>query len=339
MSSDSQWHAERRKQILEKYPEIKHYFGNYSLSVAYIICLDILQWLVAWWVADKPWWFVGLVAFFVGQFILHSLATFIHEAAHNLILKGKYGSLYSLFLIDLGSLSFGQSLKYISQHGPSHHLHLNDYEKDYELWDKAQSEFLRTHPFWRGIQALLQLLPGGLILGELVIERVAPTPDKTRKLKEAKQPSGASTLLLLTSLTLYALAWIFLGWKAALYLFWSLTLTMSNWGITFTGQSISEHHIEQKGKTYSTYHWTNILFFNTGYHDEHHTFPNVAWVHLPKIKQIAPEYFTNDSPYSYFRWWWRWASSIFDPVRYHRYFPEPSRDRLPVSSEPQLLTK
>jgi sphingolipid delta-4 desaturase len=93
----------------------------------------------------------------------------------------------------------------------------------------------------------------------------------------------------------------------------------SNWGITFRGQSIAEHHIYHQGKTYSTYSWTNILFFNTGYHDEHHTFPQVSWIHLPKIKRLAPEYFTNDNPYSYLQWWWRWAKSIFAPAGYNRY--------------------
>ena len=97
---------------------------------------------------------------------------------------------------------------------------------------------------------------------------------------------------------------------------------VGNWGATFKGQSIAEHNIYQDGKTYSTYRWTNILFFNTGYHDEHHTFASVPWIYLPKVKKTAPEYFTNTNPYSYIEIWWIWAKSLFAPVYFNRYTPE-----------------
>jgi sphingolipid delta-4 desaturase len=318
MSSDSYWHIERSKKILEEHPQIKDYFGNYPLSLVPILLLVCLQWLMAWLVKDLPWWMVGLTSFLVGQFILHALATFIHEGAHNLILKGRFGSIFSLLAIELGTLSFGKSLSYAAKHGPSHHLYLNDYLQDYEWWDLKQAEFLSKNIFWRIVQAILHLFPGGLVIWDLIIDRLVKSDD-CRQIKAANKPMIAKLLLIANSLILYTLAWLLMGWKAPLYFFWSLSWMVGNWGITFSGQSISEHHIYQQGKTYSTYHWTNILFFNTGYHDEHHTFPNIAWIHLPKLKRIAPEYFTNDSPYSYFHWWWLWAKSIFQPSRYNRY--------------------
>lgn len=320
MTADARWHVERRKKILEEHPEIKQYFGNYPWSIAAIAVLVALQWLVAWLVSDLTWWMVGFVSFFVGQFILHSLTTFIHEAAHNLILKGRFGSVITLLLIELGTLSFGYSLKYVSRHGPSHHMHLNDYMKDYEWWDKKRAKFLSDRVSLRAVEALLHLFPGGSVLTDFIISSIVPS-DSDRQIKGAKKSKSVAVLLIATTLILYVLAWGLIGWKASLYFFWTVSLMVGYWGITFSGQSISEHNIYNQGKTYSTYHWSNILFFNTGYHDEHHTFPEVPWVHLPKIKQIAPEHFTNDSPYSYFQWWWQWARSIFAPVRYHRYSP------------------
>jgi sphingolipid 4-desaturase/C4-monooxygenase len=321
MSFDSRWHVERRKQILKKYPEIQQYFGNYPLSVIPIILLVIMQWSIAWLVSDFPWWMVGCIAFFIGQFIVHSLSTFIHEAAHNLILKGRVGSVVSLLLIELGVLTFGQSLDYVSQHNPSHHRHLNDYLQDYEWADKNQAHLLQSNTLWRVVRAIFHLLPGGPIITDLIIiPRIVPS-DTRRQIKGAKQSIATTLLLIATTLSVHALAWSLFGWKASLYLFWCLSLIMGNWGVTFSGQSIAEHHIEQQGKTYSTDRWTNFIFFNTGYHDEHHTFPNVAWVHLPKIKRIASEYFTNDSNHSYFYWWYLWAKSIFAPSQYHRYSP------------------
>jgi sphingolipid 4-desaturase/C4-monooxygenase len=320
MSSDCQWHVKRSKQVLQDYPEIKSYFGNYPLSIVFIVFLVILQWSMAWLVKDLPWWMIGIVSLCIGQFILHSLGVFVHEVAHNLILKGKFGSAFSLFLIELGSLSFGKSLTYIGIHGKSHHMHLNDYQKDYEWWDKKQAEFLSANFLWRLGETLLHLLPGGVIIAELVLDSFIP-PDP-RQVKIFKKPIVLEVVLVGTSLALHALAWYTIGWQASLYMFWSLTLLVGNWGVTFKGQSIAEHNIYQEGKTYSTYSWTNIPFFNTGYHDEHHTFANIPWIHLPKIKQIAPEYFTNDNPYSYFQLWWLWAKSIFTPVKFNRYQPE-----------------
>ncbi|MEM8831191.1 MAG: fatty acid desaturase [Cyanobacteria bacterium P01_G01_bin.19] len=319
MSADSKWHSDRSKQILRQYPEIRQYFGAYPFSIVAIALLVALQWSVAWLVKDLAWWQVGAIAFLVGQFILHSLAIFVHEAAHNLIFKSRLGSNFALFLVVCGSLSFGESLAYIGVHGKTHHLQLNDYRYDHELWDRQLAEFSSNNLSWRIFESLVHLLPGGVIVTDLLTPHLVE--GDRREINSAKISQPFNGLLILTSFALYAVAWFGIAPQAALYLFWSLTLMVSNWGITFRGQSIAEHHIYQAGKTYSTYSWTNIPFFNTGYHDEHHTFPNVPWIHLPKIKRIAPEYFTNENPYSYFTWWWRWARSIFTPVLYNRYIP------------------
>ena len=320
MSIDSHWHSSRSKQILRQYPEIRQYFGNYPLSMIPIALLVTGQWSIAWLVQDLAWWQVGLIAFFLGQLVLHSLGVFVHEAAHNLIFKSKLGANLALWLIVCGSLSFGESLAYIGVHSRTHHLQLNDYQYDHELWDRQQVKFAINHVSWRIFASLIHLLPGGVIITDLITPFLMNSDE--RKVQSAKVSTFMKLLLTLTSIILYIAAWLLISPQAALYLFWSLTLMASNWGITFRGQSIAEHHIYQQGKTYSTYRWTNVLFFNTGYHDEHHTFPHVPWIYLPKIKQIAPEYFTNDNPYSYFQWWWWWAKSIFTPVRYNRYIPE-----------------
>ena len=322
MSLDSQWHVERRKQIIQEHPEVKQYFGNYPLSVVPIICLFALQWSVAWALRDATWWMVGLAVLLVGQFILHALLTFVHEAAHNLILKGRTGNALSLCLIELGALSFGETLTYVGKHGSSHHRYLNNYSRDYEWWDKKQASFRTSKPYWRLVESLVHLLPGGVLVSDILIDRNLPT--ESRSIETARRQMGLNVLLVVESLLLYAIAGYFISWQAALYLFWSLTTVIGCWAVTFKGQSIAEHNIYQTGKTYSTYQWTNLIFFNTGYHDEHHTFANVPWIYLPKLKEIAPEYFTNDNPYSYFHLWGLWAKSIFKPVHFNRYTDEAS---------------
>ena len=320
MSIDSQWHIKRSQSILKQYPEIKQYFGAYPPSILAIALLVFLQWSIAWLVRDLPWWSIGAIAFCCGQFLLHSLGVFVHEAAHNLIFQSKLGSRFALWLIVCGSLSFGESLTYIRVHGKAHHLQLNNYQYDCELWDRHHVRFASDRVSWRIAESLLHLLPGGVIITDVIIGNLVE--EDTRQVKSAQVDRRFNLLLIFTSLSLYILAYIAISPQAALYLFWSLTLMAGNWGISFHGQSIAEHHIYQQGKTYSTYSWTNIPFFNTGYHDEHHTFPRVPWIYLPKIKQIAAEYFNNDNPYSYFQWWGRWAKSIFAPANYNRYLAD-----------------
>merc|ERR1712194_337858 len=115
--------------------------------------------------------------------------------------------------------------------------------------------------------------------------------------------------------------------QALVFAIWGTTLFSSRWCISLHGQSIAEHYREYRDgekepreetpPTSSTYYWLeNALGFNTGYHDEHHTFPNIAWYHLPKLHALAPEVFTNGQPRRYLGLWFDWAFSGFDSGKF-----------------------
>ncbi|MBP0016528.1 MAG: fatty acid desaturase [Cyanobacteria bacterium SBLK] len=319
MSSDCERHIQRQREILAAHPEIRQYFCNTPLSIVPIALLVIAQWSIASIVSNMPWWAIGLSALLCGQFIRHALFVFVHEAAHRRILKSKSGNRMVLFLIEIGALSFGETLKYVSAHAPSHHNHLNDYYRDFGWLDRCQVDNFLAKPLWRCFEAFLHLLPGGPLLGSFLMNRLGGQ-DTRRYIEQHPFSIAFQYFLMATSLSLYVLAWQFLGWGAALYLFWSISIFSGYWGITAQGETIAEHNVCSNGGTFSTYGWINLFLFNVGYHDEHHTFPQVSWMYLPKVHALASKSFQeSDGGKSYFGWWWQWMRSGFKPEKSHRY--------------------
>jgi sphingolipid delta-4 desaturase len=207
---------------------------------------------------------------------------------------------------------------------------MGDYERDYEHGDLCR--FLARRSLHgdrpRALRLLtlaelaVHLLPGGFLLADEIFPRLYARAtgltrrDRRRNIGADAVPARDRWLFigvsLATNVFLFA-CFGFLGW---IYQLWSLSLFLGKWGVTNLGQSLSEHPGDDDlNPTRSSYWWGNFVLMNTGFHHEHHTFPDIAWTRLPQIKRLAPEAFDRAAEHSYFRLWWDHLRTDFGPSR------------------------
>jgi sphingolipid delta-4 desaturase len=327
ISEQSRQHNEMRKRVIENHPDVLKLAGpDWRTAVAGVGLLGI-HWTTIYFVAQTNLLIVFVVALCFGQFVYHSALTLVHESAHRLVVRDKRGKLAFDLLLEAILTSFSRQLTYQHNHITSHHPHLGDYEGDYEHEDmcqvlarrKSRAENPRLQRLLTLGQLCLHLLPYGFITERLVMPRYLANKaglakqDKIRDIGATMPSIGERRLFALFSLCIHVFIFVTFGFLGWLYHVWTMSLAMGRAGITTNGQFLSEHPGDDtEHPTRSTYSWSNLFLFNTGYHNEHHTFPNVAWMKLPRLKRAAPETFNVANTRSYFRFWWDQVKSDFD---------------------------
>ncbi len=277
-SDEPEPHAQRRRELLAKYPQVKELYGPCPRTKYICTALVAAQLLLAFLLRDAPWWLIVLVAYLVGGVINHALFLAIHELSHNLAFKKPlHNRLFALFVNLPAGVPVAATFRYYHL---LHHTYQGHDGIDTDIPTELEGKLLHNR-FTKAIWVVLQGFAYGL----------RPLFVKPRK------PDGWELANLLLQFAFDALVFYFFGLKALLYLPISSLIVMGLHPVA--GHYISEHYVfAGDQETYSYYGPLNKVTFNVGYHNEHHDFPYIPGSRLPKLRQMAPEYYDTLEHYS-----------------------------------------
>jgi len=290
-------HALRSREILKKYPQIREFMRPYPGTAFFIILVTAIQILTGYFIVRYNlgllWFFV--LAYTVGAICNHALYVLMHDAGHDAIFKSRFWNRIWCIFTNIGQ-AFPSAMSFRTFHN-LHHSNLNEYDHDADLAFHWEAKWVRNI-WWRKILWFMFFF---------AIEVIRPM-----RLKKGKVFDGWMLFnilfIVLTDLAIYS----FVGPMALWYL---MVSTLFSVGLHPVGARwIQEHYTYREGQeTYGYYGPLNLLQFNIGYHNEHHDFYRVPWIHLPKIRAIASEYY-NDL-YYHTSWTKLLLDFIFNPER------------------------
>lgn len=274
-------HIERRKEMMKKYPnEMRSIMGNSPVTAFWITLCVVAQFAAAALVRDSSIWIILLAAWGFGAWFNHALYVFIHDATHNLVLKSALGNRIMGMFCDFALVAPG-AMAFRKYH-LMHHTRMGNFAYDADLVSEREARLVGNNP--------LKKMLWVLFLG--VSQAMRPMRITADSFWDKWILTNLAIQALVIAGTVY-----FLGAGAIVYL---VASTIFGLGLHPLGARwIAEHFITKEGQeTYSYYGPMNKVMFNVGYHMEHHDFMTVPWNRLPKIREIAPEFYRDLSSYS-----------------------------------------
>ncbi|XP_005113432.1 sphingolipid delta(4)-desaturase DES1 [Aplysia californica] len=269
-------HTGRRKEILDKHPEIKSLMGPDPWIVVPVTFSVISQLFLVWLVKDCSWWTVTLFAYGIGACFNHSLGAAIHEIGHNLAFGHGKRAWWNRVLSIWCNLPLGvpMAITYKKYHA-DHHRYLGEEMQDVDIPTRLEAWLFR-----RPITKLIWVI-------------IHPALHGIRPFYKSPKPMEFWEVIntIIQFLFDFLVFQVF-GIKALGYM---VIGTLFGTGIhPLTGHFISEHYLFTKGQaTHCYYGPLNFILYNVGYHNEHHDFPYIPYTRLPEVKRLAPEYYDN----------------------------------------------
>jgi sphingolipid delta-4 desaturase len=267
-------HATRRQLILKKHPEIAELFTTEPRTAYISFGILLLQLTMAYVLRDASWWVILLCAYVIGGTVNHSLQLAVHELSHDLCWSGPNKDAANRLTAIVANLATcipsGQTFK---PYHMDHHQYQGVDGVDTDIPHAIELNWV-TNTVGKILWIMAQPLCYGL----------------RPMLIKAKPFRFWEGLNWIVQLSFNAAILYFLGTKSFSYL---LTGTLLGLGLhPSAGHFIAEHYEFVAGiETYSYYGIANYFNFNVGYHNEHHDFPKVPWSLLPRVREIAPEFY------------------------------------------------
>jgi sphingolipid 4-desaturase/C4-monooxygenase len=286
-------HFIRPIEIIKEHPEIKGYIGKNPKTFFIVLLAVALQLTAMWFVHDKAWWVVFVIAWVFGAFVDHALFVMIHECAHNLLFKNKQSNIMAGILSN--AVMFFPSSVAFGRYHLKHHAHQGIPELDGDLPSPWEAKLFNNS-----------------FLGKAIWLLFYPVMQVTRvpRLREVKNWDKWVILNWVVVFGMDAAAFYFFGPKAFVYLCAALFFSIGLHPLG--GRWVQEHYMTSGPiqETHSYYGPLNIVAFNVGYHNEHHDFPSVPWNNLPKVYKAGEKWYTDIAYHK--SWTTLWLRFLFD---------------------------
>jgi sphingolipid delta-4 desaturase len=291
-------HVERRKAIMEKYPQVRDLFGRDLLTFKITVAIFFGQLLIAavcGWLGLSHWGWILLLAFCIGAFANHANFVIIHDAIHNCVFEDPLANKWTAILADLSN-AVPTAMGFRCYH-IKHHSHLSAYDYDADVPSQWEVEFVGDSA-WR--KALWLFFFPAIQIARL------------DRLKGTVPIMGAWTYINIAVIAAFDLfvLWAF-GPGALLYLFLSFWFSVG--GLHFLSARWLQEHFAfgpEQG-TFDYYGPLNFVALNIGYHNEHHDFHEIPWTRLPELRKMAPDFY--DTQAYHMSWIALMITFIFDP--------------------------
>jgi sphingolipid delta-4 desaturase len=271
-------HPSRRRAILAAHPEVANLIGHNPATALIILAVVAGQLLIATGLGALGlgyWWVAVVAAFCVGAFANHAMFVAIHDATHNCIFRSSVLNKWAAILADLPN-TLPTAMAFRCYH-TKHHSHLGDYNYDADLPSHWEARLFGRSAFgkatWMFLFPILQLTRLPRLRGSVPIW-------------------SRWTLINASAVFLFDCAILKLaGPNALLYLFASFWFSVGGLH-PLAGRWLQEHFTSDAAQeTFDYYGALNLVSLNIGYHNEHHDFIDVPWSRLPRLKEMAPEFY------------------------------------------------